>query len=105
MLIGLLVWVALTRGCWWARRPSTMNPPAALLEITAGTHMWPWQSTLILAAVAAAMTSCAMRLWRARQRGGRLDYAARTMQPVRTLSGATHHDVAEIARRLLADAP
>jgi len=105
MLIGLLVWAALTLGCWWAGLPATLNPPAALIRIADGAQSWPWQSTLVLAAIAAAFTGGAIRVWCARGRRGRLDYAARTMQPVRTLSGATRGDVAEIARRLLVDAP
>ncbi|MBF6064696.1 type IV secretory system conjugative DNA transfer family protein [Nocardia terpenica] len=105
ILIGLLVWIALTLGCWWAGLPATKNPPTALIKITVGTQSWPWQSTLILAAFVAVVASGATRLRCSRRRSGRLDYAARTMQPVCTLTGATQRDVADIARRLLVDAP
>jgi len=105
MLLGLLVWGALTLGYWWAGLPASMNPPAALLEVIDGTRSWPWQSTLILAATATTGSGGAVWIWCSRGRRGRLDYAARTMQPVRTLSGATRRDAIQIARRLLIDAP
>lgn len=104
LLIGLLVWIALALGCLCAGAPLTKNPPAALIKVVVGKQPWPWQATIFLAAFAVAVTVAAVRVWRARRRKGPLDHAARTMQPVRTLTGATHRDVAEIARRLLADA-
>ncbi|NQE85955.1 type IV secretory system conjugative DNA transfer family protein [Nocardia terpenica] len=104
MLAGLLVWTALALGCLCAGAPLTKNPPAALIKIAAGTQPWPWQSSLILVAMVGSTAVCAVRMRRARPRKGRLDYAARTMQPVRTLTGATHKDVAEMAQRLMPDA-
>lgn len=105
MLLGLLVWVALTLGCWWARLPATMNPPAAFIRMADGSQGWPWQSTLILAAIATTATGVVIGVQCSWPRRGRLDHAARTMQPVCTLSGATRRDVTDIARRLLIDAP
>ncbi|WP_433206704.1 type IV secretory system conjugative DNA transfer family protein [Nocardia sp. CA-107356] len=105
IFLGLCLWGALSVGSLWAGQPVQMNPTAALVEVVMGQRRWPWQSTLITAAMAGAAAAVGWRIWR--RRGGRpeIDAAARTMQRPRDLRIARVSDNATAAQRLLADAP
>ncbi|MBF5000702.1 TraM recognition domain-containing protein [Nocardia sp. BSTN01] len=104
---ALLAWAALSVGSWCAGLPITAHPVAALLQVMAGRHRWPWQSSVVMAIALAAVGALAVmfrRRW-ASVRGSDIDRAARTMVPPRQISTARQQDNASAAERLLKDAP
>ncbi|NKY87551.1 type IV secretory system conjugative DNA transfer family protein [Nocardia veterana] len=105
--LALLAWAALSAGSWCAGVPITAHPVAALLQVMAGRHPWPWQSSALfvfaLAALGAFATTTRGR-WAAMRRND-IDQAARTMVSPRQISAARQQDNATAAERLLKDAP
>lgn len=102
---GVLVWVALCLGNWWAGQPVTANPVAALLEVLLGHRRWPWQSSCV-AAIFVGTTATAVHRGRRYviSRSG-IDSAARTMTRPRTITLARREDNLTAGSRLLKDAP
>ncbi|QIS08803.1 type IV secretory system conjugative DNA transfer family protein [Nocardia arthritidis] len=100
----LAIWAAVTTGRFLAGMPVVADPAAALIRLAKGTYEWPWQSSVLLAAALSIPTAVIAIAWRRISRRSRIDYAARTMQPISTLSGVTERDVTEIARRLMPEA-
>ncbi|MBF6331826.1 type IV secretory system conjugative DNA transfer family protein [Nocardia transvalensis] len=101
----LVVWVALSVGSWWAGLPVTKHPAGALLQLVLGRHRWPWQSTVVLAIIAAPGVLWALGARRRWPRRDQIDAAARTMAPPKSISLARRHDNSIAAQRLLKDAP
>ncbi|OBB43976.1 type IV secretory system conjugative DNA transfer family protein [Nocardia sp. 852002-51244_SCH5132740] len=105
--LALLAWAALSAGSWCAGLPITAHPVAALLQVMAGRHRWPWQSSAIFAVTLAAIGAFAIMSrgrWAAMRRND-IDQAARTMVSPRQISAARQQDNATAAERLLKDAP
>ncbi|MBV7708108.1 TraM recognition domain-containing protein [Nocardia nova] len=105
--LALLAWAALSVGSWCAGLPVTAHPVAALLQVMAGRHRWPWQSSVVLTiALAAVGASAVMSRGRwVSLRGSDIDRAARTMVSPRRISAARQQDNTSAAERLLKDAP
>ncbi|OXR40033.1 hypothetical protein B7C42_07878 [Nocardia cerradoensis] len=105
--MALLAWAALSVGSWCAGLPVTAHPVAALLQVMAGRHRWPWQSSVVMAiALAAVGASAVMSRGRwVSLRSSDIDRAARTMVAPRRISAARQQDNASAAERLLKDAP
>ncbi|MFC8529186.1 type IV secretory system conjugative DNA transfer family protein [Nocardia sp. NPDC057227] len=102
---GLLLWSALNIGSWWAGLPLVASPPAALLQVAAGSHAWPWQSSVLAVAfiaVAIAAAAAGAHRWSS---GSEIDAAARTMQQPGRIRIARARDNLAANQRLLRDAP
>ncbi|WP_280426692.1 hypothetical protein [Nocardia carnea] len=104
VVAGLAAGAALVIGSWWAGESVTGNPVAALLELAAGRRRWPWQATIVLAAIATVMVTGSVRVWRWLRTGSELDAAARTMQRPADIRIGRVEDNAAAAVRLLQDA-
>lgn len=105
--LALLAWAALSAGSWCAGLPITAHPVAALLQVLAGRHRWPWQSSVVMAIALAAIGAFATvsrRRWASMRRSD-IDRAARTMVSPRQISAARQQDNTSAAERLLKDAP
>ncbi|MGW0357136.1 type IV secretory system conjugative DNA transfer family protein [Nocardia nova] len=105
--MALLAWAALSVGSWCAGLPVTAHPVAALLQVMAGRHRWPWQSSVVLTIALAAVGASAVisrGRWASMRRSD-IDRAARTMVSPHRISAARQQDNASAAERLLKDAP
>ncbi|MEV3965897.1 TraM recognition domain-containing protein [Nocardia sp. NPDC050193] len=104
VVTGLAAGAALVIGSWWAGWPVTRNPVTALLDLAAGRRRWPWQATIVLAAITAVVLTCGVSVWRWLRTGSELDAAARTMQRPSDIRIGRVEDNEAAAVRLLQDA-
>lgn len=103
--LGLAIWVVVCVGSWVAGLPVTANPVAALMQLAFGSRPWPWQSTLVAAALVGVGGAGGRYLVRRIPRRGDIDSAARTMVRPRSITIARLEDNLDQAHRLLKDAP
>lgn len=102
---ALLLWAALNIGSWWAGLPVIASPPSALLQVAAGQHPWPWQSSVLTVAFAVAALAASVAGSRKWGSGSEIDAAARTMQQPSRIRLGRGGDNLAANQRLLRDAP